>query len=248
MLSIIIPTYRRPTHLRRALESIFSEVIDDCVAVYVIDDDPEMSAAVVCLDFSGVVYYSKRGKSRGLSQSRNIGVKISTEPYLIFLDDDDYFCPGWYDIVKSSVNECNEGFLYFDFFYKQTEGLMRTSLDWVRWNDLLVCNRIPVGCYLINRNFCSQLFDETLRSHEDWDFLLRNKVSECWKYISFPLVVIDKTSTNSMQDRKRKFFWADFINIYSRFPAAHMASDRSAQLKLLGADISAERLDFNEDY
>jgi len=107
-------------------------------------------------------------------------------------------------------------------------------------------NRIPIGGYLIKRSRCEFLFDESLKSHEDWDFLLRNTVYKYWVYCPANIVNIDKTyAQNSNMTQTLGYFWADFTGIYARYPAPHLAVERQKQLRALGVPVSDEMLKFS---
>lgn len=88
-LSVIIPTYRRPAFLPRAVESALSLGADIEVVVVPNGNDDSWQTAL-----SGF-----RGDSRvrvipvecrGANAARNAGLKVASAQYLRFLDDDDY--------------------------------------------------------------------------------------------------------------------------------------------------------------
>jgi glycosyltransferase involved in cell wall biosynthesis len=243
MLSIIIPTYKRPAKLRRALSSIKVSNPND-IEVIVIDDDPDMSAAQIIVNYPFVRYFAKRGIDRGLSRSRNIGIEFARNEFLVFLDDDDYFTGISIEFLLSKADEMFD-FYYGDYYVDSADGIKHKSLKHISYDHLLVCNQIPVGTYMIRKTVVKEFFDVLMKSHEDWLFILANVEWKKSQYLHQPLVVIDKKSTEnkSMQERRRHFFCMEFMGIYSKFPAPKLASHRKSMLATLGIDVPLEILE-----
>jgi GalNAc5-diNAcBac-PP-undecaprenol beta-1,3-glucosyltransferase len=244
LISIVIPTYKRPHLLTRALASICQSKLA-AIDVLVVDDDVEMSAADIVRNFPDVRYVAKRGVSQGLSKSRNIGIELAEGRYILFLDDDDFLLPGAIDVFAENLNS-KFSFYYSDFRYLRKNGEEPVSLDSVAMRKLLVVNEIPVGAYLIEKSAVKVPFDTCMNSHEDWQFLLSNVDWSLAKYLGVPVVGIDKTSDDdsSMQNRRREQFWMDFLTIYAKFPAPEHAELRSQMLLGLGVNIPKELLGF----
>jgi GalNAc5-diNAcBac-PP-undecaprenol beta-1,3-glucosyltransferase len=235
--TVIIPTYKRPELLLRAIDSIQSTQQEQ-LEIIVIDDDPEMSAAEITKKFPAAQYVAKRGVNQGLSASRNIGISLSRGRFIMFLDDDDYLAPCGLDRLFSRI-DTKSSFYFGEFAISRNDGLFQMIRNQPNGETMLVCNTIPVGSYLIEKSAIRYKFDEQLRSHEDWDFLLKNVDWNKAKYIDDFLVIIskDETSAPSMQKRLRDFFPLDYLTIYSRFPAPHLSDTRSTALKALGLDV-----------
>jgi glycosyltransferase involved in cell wall biosynthesis len=248
IISIIIPTYKRPAQLERLLLSIISNT-QQKIDILVIDDDPEMSAAPLVSKFSRIRYFAKRGINRGLSSSRNLGISLSIGKYLIFVDDDDYLYASAIDSYLQQLNPAIT-FYYSDFQYIRPDRIDTMRLDNLTQNKLLVVNHIPAGAFMIEKAAIKSNFDPYLKSHEDWDFLLRNVNIEESKHISKITIAIDKTAEGdqSMQNRRRSHFWLDFIGIYGKFPAPSLAKERTDFLLTLGLSLSSDALNFSETY
>jgi hypothetical protein len=96
-----------------------------------------------------------------------------------------------------------------------------------------------MGAFVIARDSVQRNFDTRMRSHEDWDFLLSNIANGGMAHVAASVVAIDKTEnqTTSTEARRRKLFWLDFLSIYARFPASHLAQAREAMLVSLGVQL-----------
>ncbi|MBV9552441.1 MAG: glycosyltransferase family 2 protein [Alphaproteobacteria bacterium] len=96
--SVVIPTYRRPDGVRRAVASVVAQQGASGFEIVVIDNDVDGSAAsvVAALGASATVPIRYVHEKRpGISYARNTGVARATGRYLAFLDDDEEAGPGW---------------------------------------------------------------------------------------------------------------------------------------------------------
>jgi len=91
-VSIIIPSYRQPHFLGRAIESCLEQDYDD-LEVIVVDDRSRDASLGLALSYQRqdtrvrVVECVENG---GLGKARNVGIARATGEYLCFLDSDDY--------------------------------------------------------------------------------------------------------------------------------------------------------------
>ncbi|HEX3882476.1 MAG TPA: glycosyltransferase family 2 protein [Stellaceae bacterium] len=97
--SIVIPSYRRPGLLVRALNRCLAQQgVDSPFEIVVVDNDPAGSAAPVVAEIAKSaavpVRYALEARP-GISHARNTGVATASGRYLVFLDDDEEPVPGW---------------------------------------------------------------------------------------------------------------------------------------------------------
>ena len=244
-LTIIIPTYRRPEKLHRALSSI-PATTNRPHEIIVIDDCPDGSAFEVAKKH-GCRYIYKGGMDRGQSHSRNIGINLARGTYISFLDDDDIYAEGGLDRLIDRARD-KRGIIFGDYLTFTATMRSDLRLDTVDINKLLICNQIPVGAFVIERSAILRDFDPQLRSHEDWDFLLFHATRMPLVHVPGLTVMIDKTenTTTSTEARRRSLFWLDFLSIYARYPAEHFAAARSAMLQSLGIQIPETLLRYQD--
>ena len=90
-VSVIIPVYNVERYLEECLDSVVNQTLEDIEIICINDGSTDNSLDI--LDT-----YAKKDsrikiinqENRGLSASRNNGLKISTGKYICFLDSDDY--------------------------------------------------------------------------------------------------------------------------------------------------------------
>jgi hypothetical protein len=97
--SIVIPSYRRPDGLSRALAGCLAQLgVAGAVEIIVVDNDPEGSAESIV---AGVARQSPipiryvHERRPGISHARNAAVAAALGRYLVFLDDDEEPETGW---------------------------------------------------------------------------------------------------------------------------------------------------------
>lgn len=100
--SIIIPTYKRPEKLIRALSSVLNQGILN-MQIIIINDSPdfeyisfEMYLNNLPQDWKDKIVYKKNIENKGVNFSRNTALSLVDQDseYVIFLDDDDWFAEG----------------------------------------------------------------------------------------------------------------------------------------------------------
>ena len=101
MVSIIVPTYRRETELKRALDSL-KKLDYDSYEIIVVDDNgdaiwnrkvEEQVRTFQNDNQSIIVKYIVNSPNMGSARTRNIGIAAAEGEYICFLDDDDIYLP-----------------------------------------------------------------------------------------------------------------------------------------------------------
>jgi glycosyltransferase involved in cell wall biosynthesis len=97
-VDVVIPTYKRPMHLLRAVECVLAQYYP-CSAI-VVDDNNNGDAfreetEQVMAQFANhpKVKYLKHEVNRNGAAARNTGIKASKADFIAFLDDDDVWGP-----------------------------------------------------------------------------------------------------------------------------------------------------------
>jgi glycosyltransferase involved in cell wall biosynthesis len=94
LLSIAIPTFRRPDMLAECLDSLLSQ-LQDRVELLVVDNDPAASARATVEGYGEPRLRYVHEPRPGVVQARNRAVAESAGRYLGFIDDDEIARPGW---------------------------------------------------------------------------------------------------------------------------------------------------------
>jgi glycosyltransferase involved in cell wall biosynthesis len=97
-VSIVIPTFRRPHSLRRALGSCSRQVRAPNVELVVVDNCPDASAREIVRDVAANSPFPMRYEHEpraGVASARNAGVAAAKGSLIAFLDDDNEAAPDW---------------------------------------------------------------------------------------------------------------------------------------------------------
>lgn len=107
LLSVVMPAYNYGNYLRRAADSVLSQLRPDCELV-VIDDGSTDDTAKVLEEIQAsnpARFFWMRQDNAGAAAARNAGVRLSRGVYLLFLDADDELVPGALDAVCARIRE-----------------------------------------------------------------------------------------------------------------------------------------------
>lgn len=242
-VTFIVPTYKRPELLLRCLTSIKS-FFSLNYEIIVVDDSQYGEGAAASLSVDATYIRKSSIDRRGLAANRNIGLSFAKGEFVVFIDDDDFYLCGDLQTMIMSADESD--IVCSNYFTYANESLTPINIGGFHIDDMLVCNRLPVGSFAVRRSAIKYGFDEEMAAHEDWDFLLRNMYHWKVKYFECFSIVIDKTNnqTSSHQAMTKKFHWLDFLSVYSRFPCPRLKLERSKQLSEMGINLAPEMLSF----
>lgn len=95
LVSVVIPTYSRPTFLKRCIESVLNQTYKN-IEIFVVDDnnpdtDARRQTEEVMLQYvnNTTVKYLQHEKNKNGSAARNTGWRCASGKYITYLDDDD---------------------------------------------------------------------------------------------------------------------------------------------------------------
>ncbi len=183
-VSVIVPTYNRPQMLGEALQSILNQNYRHFEIVVVNDGGPDVQSALTRLRGNNDIVYLRHDVNKGSAAARNTGLKVARGKYVAYLDDDDVFRPDHLGTLVGFLETTGHKVTYSDAYrahQRSLNGAYRIvgrdipySYDF-DYDLILIRNFVPMIC-LMHEKSCGQavgFFDEALRVHEDWDFLIR---------------------------------------------------------------------------
>lgn len=191
-ISVIIPTYYRPDMLNTALQSLMNQTFQDFEAIIVIDGGVE-NYKIEALKANSKVKVIINEHNKGVSESRNIGIKHALGQYIAFLDDDDEYTPDFflktYECLNKSANEVGLSWCNVKHTYHLRESdIVSTSYKYTKYdnnhNNKIVLFEdfisIGLGFGVVIKSECLSkvgMFNSQLKLADDTDLFLRIMMS-----------------------------------------------------------------------
>lgn len=181
LVSVIIPTYKRPQLLKRAVDSVKRQTYDN-IEIIVIDDanDPEVFKLYGNCELVTLLINET---NKGGGYSRNRGITLSKGEFINFLDDDDILYPEKISkqithFLDNPNNIDNLGFITCNAHDERTGEriLKRNNVRGNIHKKLLYKFMISgIETVLYKRKFLIEIegFDEELVSSQEYDLLIR---------------------------------------------------------------------------
>jgi glycosyltransferase involved in cell wall biosynthesis len=186
--------------LSKAIESVLNQTHPN-VEIIVVDDGSADNTKQIANQFKNVIYHYQSNK--GLPASRNQGVKISKGAYVLFLDADDYLYPRALEINLSFLKGNHIAQFVsgaYNLIYENSERVVECTNEMTGdcYVHFLHNNYVGVPAAVMYRRriFDEFLFDESLKSCEDYDLYLR--ISRKYPVIhhNMPVAAYIKHSSN----------------------------------------------------
>jgi glycosyltransferase involved in cell wall biosynthesis len=182
-VSVIIPAYNAAKFIGAALDSVFAQTYPHYEVVVVNDGSPDTSELEEVLKpyAERIVYLAQ--ENRGLSGARNTGIRAAQAEFVALLDADDLWEPNYLERQFAEIERRPE----LDIVYGDAKIFGDSIDDGKKFMDLcpsngpvtfesLVTQRCNVMVSVLARRetlIAAGLFDEQLRSVEDFDLWLR---------------------------------------------------------------------------
>ena len=178
-VSVIMPAYNNAGYIQEAVESVLAQTWPDWELI-VVDDGSTDDTARVLRRFEGVIRYIYQ-ENRGSAGARNTGIRASSGQFIAFLDGDDLWMPEFLAVQVQAFQEAPDMEVMYSWWcYIDEDGHQLPEQGVYRGKGQLLKefalrNLFPVITALVPRQCINRvgLFDQSLRTREDWDFWLR---------------------------------------------------------------------------
>jgi glycosyltransferase involved in cell wall biosynthesis len=249
IFSIIIPCYNQGEFLSDCLLSILNDLFTELEVIVVNDgsaDNTKSIAEKFEVRDSRIKVISQ--VNQGLSSARNVGMRLATGQYLLFLDADDWIEKGFLSRLDREI-KCNSGFELYGFGYGYWDKpggncyhVHNSGIDGVIYPKVLTTNIGPCHAQVIDREFAKSIgeFDTTLRSCEDWDFWMRaGKMGAKLHYL--PILGVGYRYVPTSMSRNPKIMYVSLSEVSKR------AAKVDQRLSLNGKFNVATELDLSDE-
>jgi glycosyltransferase involved in cell wall biosynthesis len=196
-VSVIVPTYNRVNELRRCLDSLVVQTVEDFEVIVCDDGSTDNTSEAIKSYVSKLdLTYDYAENFGGPARPRNRGIKLARAAYIAFLDSDDWWTP---DKLERSLSVLNAGadVVYHDLWsvlrvdHQPSRHRIRSGQPVSPMFESLLCSAYSIpNSSIVVRGSALQTIgeiceDKDLIAVEDFDMLLRlSKVTE--KFVKIP--------------------------------------------------------------
>jgi len=189
LVTVIIPTFKRPDLVQRAIESVRQQthrnieilVIDDCSG----DNTGEVVRAIP----DPRIRYIRHNVNKGLPAVRNTGIRAAAGEYIAFLDDDDEWRTNKLERQLEAIKGCDAVACIADVNGKSLRVHRGPTIT---LKDLKRGSFAPSGLMVRTPALRNVMFDESLRQGEDWDAFIRIAQGYSIRWVAEPLLIYNE--------------------------------------------------------
>ena len=125
-VSVIVPIYNSEKFLKRCIDSLVNQTLDDMEFILINDGSTDSSDSIISSYKDSRIKYFKRS-NHGIGATRNFGLSHANGEFIGFLDSDDYVSS---DMYEKLYNECIQKKLDIVVcdFYKMSDNMEEINL------------------------------------------------------------------------------------------------------------------------
>jgi glycosyltransferase involved in cell wall biosynthesis len=218
MVSVIIRTFNRAHSIRQAISSALQQTYSDFEILVVDDGSTDDTAQTIQSFADSRIRLLRHHTNLGVGAACNTGIRAANGEYIAWLDSDDLWCPEKLQRQVDFLRQHREVDAVFTdvcvhdkdievpsltdhmkAFRRLADGRPLGSEFVVSQRQMYLCllQEVPIKptALVVRRGVFDQvgLFDESARSGEDWEFLLRLARVSSFGYIHQPLAEMNWT-------------------------------------------------------
>lgn len=229
-ISVIIPLYNREKYIADAIDSILSQNYSGNLEIIISDDGSTDKSIDIVLEYNddriNLLRKEPNCITQGAASARNRGICAATQPYICFLDSDDYQLPGFLNTMIEGLQlnkDCDFAFCRsLERIEDATETMIVpwtkkiiTSMD-VKYVGLTRNNIITTNTFIFRKSIFDEIvtFNEKYSNSEDTDLWIR--IGEKYKctFIDFVGAVRRKHEGEQLTKNELIRINSCIINIY----------------------------------
>lgn len=224
-VSIIIPTYKRPDRVSRAINSALAQQYPKFEVIVVDDNDPQTeerqkTEKIISRYSDERLIYLKHEKNKNGSAARNTGMKYSSGEYITFLDDDDEYYPnkikeqvGVLSNLNNSYGACYSSYEKIDQ-YGNKQISAETAEGDVKVQVLSKNLFVGSGSnFMFRSSIVNDIgyFDVSFDRNQDLEYLARISLKYKIKYVDKIHFLIHN------EIREKKYSYSELVSIHDNY-------------------------------
>ncbi len=200
MFSVVIPLYNKERHVAKAVYSVLQQTFGQFELIIVNDGSTDQSRhCLESIDDPRLTIIDQ--PNLGVSTARNRGVEQASQPWIAFLDADDWWHPNFLTELATLITHYPNAVLYGSNYFYVKHGRNRVEdkglapdfvagyIDYVAVYASRFC--VPINCSfaVVRKTAFTAVggFKPTLRMGEDVDLWIRLALSGLVAYVNKPV-------------------------------------------------------------
>jgi len=219
-VSVIIPVYNTAPWLRRCLDSVCRQTVQDIEIICIDDGSSDISVNII-QDYTikdNRIIFIKNRTNKGVSHCRNIGIDVAKGEYISFIDSDDFIDTNFYEsLLKGDINyDIIKGniIMYDSRNDKNYKSIWNDLNNDIKSNKAYFCCAFTSGIY--RRNFILEkkiFFQENIKYFEDPVFSIQATIN------SSNIKIIDNTYYHYRHFHKYKTYSNNTYKVLEKLKA-----------------------------
>ena len=230
LVSVVLPTFNRESHLRQAITSVLEQTYTNWELVIVDDGSTDGTRSYLAGIRSPRIRVLELEHSGLPARVRNAGLRVARGTYVAFLDSDDYWHPSKLAVQVADLAArpgCGWSYTYTTLVDDRgaeiphpRQARWQPCAGWILEDLIAVRAWVATPAVLAKRSVLEEVggFEESLRFYEDYDLWLRlSRVSPA-SVIARPLVAV-RRHAGSMSAHGTTAGLDSLIRVYDRLIA-----------------------------
>ena len=180
LVSVVMPCYKAEKTLEKSVNGILGQTHAALELILVVDglEDNTLGIAKALAEKDPRVRVLSSAKNRGVSRSRNLGIRLAKGEWIAFCDADDWWVEDKlrHQLALAALESANLVCSAFYFYYPENEKILEVqTLKHITFQTLLHTNAIPLSTALYRINIGGRQYFPSMPSpyiHEDYAFWL----------------------------------------------------------------------------
>jgi len=126
LFSVVIPLYNKGPHIKRAIDSVLTQKIQD-FEIVIVDDGSTDNSAEIVKNFADTRIRLIQQENFGVSAARNKGIKEAKADLIALLDADDEWTPSFLETILRLIEKYPEAGAYATALDKSRNGKIEPS-------------------------------------------------------------------------------------------------------------------------
>ena len=222
LVTVIIPAYNAEKTIVRCMQSVLEQTYKN-VEVIIIDDgssDNTLSGIQSFIEENQLNWILISRENKGVSYTRNEGIKLSKGDYIAFLDSDDYWYNEKLEKQMNFIETYHARIVGGNIKNRKSESDSQFYSQYAL-KDMLLSNRLFTSTVLLEKNIFQEVgyFNENMLYSEDYNLWLRIATKNKIYVINEILVHYELDYSSGLSSKLYEMEKGELFNFYTLYKA-----------------------------